>query len=525
MRIQKKFQGTVPENKILDTYSKSQTDTYSCNMINTLIGSGTGGGGGGTIIPTDFEVEWVDAEITEHFKLYNDASYCRYAKIGNMVNIQFVLSPASANNVLNSATETTAFKIPEEYRPSQNLNVLCQGSGTNIFNVGVNVSGNVNIYRYRNSSSYSSTPPSTTAWLPCNIVYFVDKGELIVGSGGGEDYSEVIRTILDRINGYGGQCKQVSGDWNTACGNRSGFFMGSALENSPNGWTTANWWYVIQLVHNELYKMQLAFSFSPENIIYIRYQSGGGWSDWAGITVGGSGSGGSGDSGDYSGQINDILNRISGYGESCTLVTGDWNTACGNRSGFFMGQNLANPPDIPLVTKDGWWYVIQLVYSENYKFQLAFSFAPYMIPFYYRAMDRDGWGDWISWQEQAIEEINSRIYYRPGDTYANTGYHVIGGAISSSTKGVFFTITLPKRLNYINSVTCKSCIVSLRGVNGYLNSRSGQNEYVGDSAYSITCEISSENTVYVSLVKTSAFTNVSNNTPVSITGHFVLEFN
>ena len=44
MRIQKKFQGTVPKNKILNTHSDSETDTYSCNKINELISSGTGTG-------------------------------------------------------------------------------------------------------------------------------------------------------------------------------------------------------------------------------------------------------------------------------------------------------------------------------------------------------------------------------------------------------------------------------------------------------------------------------------------------
>lgn len=39
-RIQKKFQGTIPENKILNMYSQSITDTYSCDMINNLTGSG-----------------------------------------------------------------------------------------------------------------------------------------------------------------------------------------------------------------------------------------------------------------------------------------------------------------------------------------------------------------------------------------------------------------------------------------------------------------------------------------------------
>ena len=34
MKIQKKFQGTIPENKIVNTYSTSQTDTYSCDYVN-----------------------------------------------------------------------------------------------------------------------------------------------------------------------------------------------------------------------------------------------------------------------------------------------------------------------------------------------------------------------------------------------------------------------------------------------------------------------------------------------------------
>lgn len=145
--------------------------------------SGTGGD-----IPdidvTDFKTKWENAELTSDFKLYNDASYCRYAKVGNLVNIQFVLSPASANNVLNSYTETTAFVLPKEYRPSQNLTVLCQGTNLNVFVVGVNTSGNVNIYRYRSGDSLASTPPGTSVWLPCNITYMIDSGTLIAGGSG-----------------------------------------------------------------------------------------------------------------------------------------------------------------------------------------------------------------------------------------------------------------------------------------------------------------------------------------------------
>lgn len=36
MKIKKMYQGTLPENKILNTQSNSQTDTYSCDYINKL---------------------------------------------------------------------------------------------------------------------------------------------------------------------------------------------------------------------------------------------------------------------------------------------------------------------------------------------------------------------------------------------------------------------------------------------------------------------------------------------------------
>ena len=36
MKIKKMYQGTVPENKILNTQSDSQTDVYSCDYVNKL---------------------------------------------------------------------------------------------------------------------------------------------------------------------------------------------------------------------------------------------------------------------------------------------------------------------------------------------------------------------------------------------------------------------------------------------------------------------------------------------------------
>lgn len=91
--------------------------------------------------------------------------------------------------------------------------------------------------------------------------------------------SERLDGISTRMAGYGQRAKIVSGDWNTACGDSCGFFMGQNLLNSPSGTTAAGWWYVIQLCHNDKYKKQIAFSFSSHEI-FERLQETT-WSGWA----------------------------------------------------------------------------------------------------------------------------------------------------------------------------------------------------------------------------------------------------
>lgn len=76
--------------------------------------------------------------------------------------------------------------------------------------------------------------------------------------------------------GLGGTCKLVSGaDLNTCCGQATGFYMGENLTNSPN----TGWWFIIHLVHNELYIKQIAFSFSDHQI-RIRNKQNGTWTEW-----------------------------------------------------------------------------------------------------------------------------------------------------------------------------------------------------------------------------------------------------
>ena len=87
--------------------------------------------------------------------------------------------------------------------------------------------------------------------------------------------------IMNRIEGFGEVCMSApTNDWNTACGTRSGFYMGADMSNSPNGSTVANWWWVIHLAHNNLYQRQIAFSFLNNSQIFTRIMNNGTWNSW-----------------------------------------------------------------------------------------------------------------------------------------------------------------------------------------------------------------------------------------------------
>ena len=88
--------------------------------------------------------------------------------------------------------------------------------------------------------------------------------------------------VITRIEGFGEVCMSApTNDWNTACGTRSGFYMGADMSNSPSGDTVANWWWVIHLAHNENYQRQIAFSFLNNNGIYTRIKNNGTWGSWS----------------------------------------------------------------------------------------------------------------------------------------------------------------------------------------------------------------------------------------------------
>lgn len=85
--------------------------------------------------------------------------------------------------------------------------------------------------------------------------------------------------ILDKFTGIGGTAKPaMTANWNDACGNYTGIFMGSNMINAPAG--SSNWFFVLNMVHNDKYQRQIAFDFFSINI-WTRRMDNGNWdSSW-----------------------------------------------------------------------------------------------------------------------------------------------------------------------------------------------------------------------------------------------------
>lgn len=91
-------------------------------------------------------------------------------KFGKVVNLRGALT--NTVSVTLDANKVAVFVLPENYRPSQPVVTLSQGSGTNVFCVRITTDGTVYFERYRNSTSYSAI--AAGAWFPFNVTWIIE---------------------------------------------------------------------------------------------------------------------------------------------------------------------------------------------------------------------------------------------------------------------------------------------------------------------------------------------------------------
>lgn len=112
---------------------------------------------------------WITATLTSKFTTYGNDTVPKYRKVGEMVEVVGAVKSKSA--IAGSTTEYPIFTLPEGYRPSTPIVVICQGSGAYIWTLRVTQAGIVSFERYRSGNSYAAT--STSTWLPFHTIFFV----------------------------------------------------------------------------------------------------------------------------------------------------------------------------------------------------------------------------------------------------------------------------------------------------------------------------------------------------------------
>ena len=120
---------------------------------------------------------------------------------------------------------------------------------------------------------------------------------------------------------------------------------------------------------------------------------------------------------------------------------------------------------------------------------------------------------------------NMRQGYFAGDSITILANQVMPGYVSSSTTSVWFTVSLGQPI-YASNISMSGTVI-LRGISGYLNSASAGVK-VGASGYTfgLVQWVKKTGQITIRITKSSAFSNVTNNTPVMVAsdGTFKITF-
>ena len=107
------------------------------------------------------------------------------------------------------------------------------------------------------------------------------------------------------------------------------------------------------------------------------------------------------------------------------------------------------------------------------------------------------------------------IYYQNGDKFNNTGFYNANGYLTGGGKEIGFTITLPKNLKNIKTITVNKLSCNVRGIGGYLNG-SGYIDYTTAAGITVNAYKAADNAVFIQIKMSNTTWGGTNNTPVAV---------
>lgn len=113
--------------------------------------------------------------------------------------------------------------------------------------------------------------------------------------------------------------------------------------------------------------------------------------------------------------------------------------------------------------------------------------------------------------------------YQTGDTLSMTLFPITG-IITSSGKEIRLAVEVGKSLKNISTITVTACSGGIRGVSGLVNSLSDPN-WLTRSGVTVSASKVTDNHITIAISSSSAFSNVTNNTPLCMwPSNFALSF-
>lgn len=122
-----------------------------------------------------------------------------------------------------------------------------------------------------------------------------------------------------------------------------------------------------------------------------------------------------------------------------------------------------------------------------------------------------------------FKKIGSTAYLK-NDTETFNNVIGLAGFISSGATKIELYVSLPKSLAGISTISCTKFYGTIRGVNGYVNSIGSSAEWTTMSGITLSVDKAADNMVRFTLTSSSAYTNVTNNTPIHASAIVTLSF-
>ena len=121
----------------------------------------------------DWHGGWIYPTLESNFTMYGtdeSANKTRYRKDGRLVEVRGIVKPTV--DIEGSTTIYPIFTLPNGYRPSSPIYVVCQGSGNCTWLLRVNPNGEVGFSRYRNGDATATA--AVGAWLPFQVTFIAN---------------------------------------------------------------------------------------------------------------------------------------------------------------------------------------------------------------------------------------------------------------------------------------------------------------------------------------------------------------